>query len=70
MNELIQWILQELEYAVGASSLLLQVQVASGIPLSEFYPFGREAGDSVLPRVPGAVAVIDTFPFYGLWTRC
>ena len=42
-----------------AGSLLLQVQVTSGIPLLEFYPFGREAGDAALPRVEGAFAIVN-----------
>ena len=45
-----------------ASSLLLLVQVTSGIPLSEFYPFGREAGDSALQGAPAASRL--NFPFF------
>ena len=41
-----------------------------GIPLDEFYPFGEDAGDSLLERtLDGSSSVIElvnsVFPFYG-----
>ena len=47
----------------------LSYQPTHGIPLSEFYPFGEEAGDNVLQRVDdGSSPVIElissVFPFY------
>ena len=44
-----------------AGSLLLQV--TSGIPLLEFYPFGREAGDAALLRVEGTFATVNISNF-------
>ena len=55
-----------------ASVVLFQLscQTAVGIPLSEFYPFGEEAGDISLPRtLDGSSPLIKlasaVFPFYG-----
>ena len=43
--------------------------VVLSIPVSEFYPFGPEAGDDILPPSNGgsspAVSLTTSFPFYG-----
>lgn len=51
---------------------LLQIshQEVFGIPLSEFYPFGEDAGDSLMDRtLDGSSPLIklhySVFPFYG-----
>ena len=47
------------------SSLALQ---STGVPLSDFYSYGPDAGDTVLPRGEAAsseVALLNQFWFYG-----
>lgn len=47
------------------SSLTLQ---STGVPLSDFYSYGPDAGDTVLPRGQAAsseVALLNQFWFYG-----
>ena len=52
---------------VGLMSL--EPLTVHAIPLRQFYPFGRGAGDSVLPRfddgASGAIPVIPGFRYFG-----
>jgi hypothetical protein len=52
---------------VGLMSL--QPPMVGAIPLSQFYPYGTSAGDSVLPRsddgASGAIPVIPGFKYFG-----
>ena len=54
---------------LSCSLLLLLLRGASGIPLSEFYPFGSSAGDTLLPENDDGsspmITLSGSFPFFG-----